>query len=60
MTDWVTNPDGQQLVHHSTIVELNLPSYRLQAAKGGTARASGSGTSGRDVEGKRQQKEVQS
>ena len=28
-----------RLVHHSTIVELNLPSYRLQAAK----RASGRG-----------------
>jgi DNA replication protein DnaC len=49
-----------RLVHHSTIVELNLPSYRLQAAKGGTARAAGSGTSGKDLEGKRQQKEVES
>ena len=27
-----------RLVHHSTIVELNLPSYRLQAAKRGTAK----------------------
>ena len=27
-----------RLIHHSTIVELNLPSYRLQAAKRGVAR----------------------
>jgi len=27
-----------RLIHHSTIVELNLPSYRLQAAKRGVQR----------------------
>jgi DNA replication protein DnaC len=27
-----------RLIHQSTIVELNLPSYRLQAAKRGVAR----------------------
>jgi DNA replication protein DnaC len=29
-----------RLVHHSTIVELNLPSYRLQAAKRSTGKGS--------------------
>jgi DNA replication protein DnaC len=33
-----------RLVHHSTIVELNLPSYRLQSAKRGTARGGESST----------------
>ena len=33
-----------RLVHHSTIVELNLPSYRLQSAKRGTVRGGESPT----------------
>jgi DNA replication protein DnaC len=33
-----------RLVHHSTIVELNLTSYRLEAAKQGVNRGAPSGT----------------
>jgi hypothetical protein len=45
-------------VHHSTIVELNLPSYRLQAAKRGAGRAVASGSSVRAPEGRGGEKEA--
>jgi DNA replication protein DnaC len=47
-----------RLVHHSTIVELNLPSYRLQAAKCGTAAGSDSRASETAPAGNPRTKEV--
>ena len=47
-----------RLVHHSTIVELNLPSYRLQAAKRGAARDNQSRVAGTAPERNPTEKEV--
>jgi DNA replication protein DnaC len=47
-----------RLVHHSTIVELNLPSYRLQAAKRGAAGFAGSPVTGSPPESNPKKKEV--
>jgi DNA replication protein DnaC len=42
-----TSAATDRLVHHSTIVELNLPSYLLQGAKrGALPRASGTAPKG--------------
>jgi hypothetical protein len=47
-----------RLVHHSTIVELNLPSYRLQAAKRGSGRGAAPSSPERAPEGKVGEKEA--
>ena len=47
-----------RLVHHSTIVELNLPSYRLQAAKRGAARDNPTRPTATATEGTPKEKEV--
>ena len=47
-----------RLVHHSVILELNLPSYRLEAAKQGVSRAAASVQSGEPRTGKSGDKEA--
>ena len=47
-----------RLVHHSTIVELNLPSYRLQAAKRASGRGAAPSSPNRAQEDKVGEKEV--